>query len=554
MPPKGRLPRRAKAPQGALNLEAVSEERIDAVTAEPLDPVRFVEVLSPDQTLRLFYNTSTLVRIAVDNGGFMQPPHFREPMSNALRKRVEEVEGKKFHFESRGKLISTGEAGDGGAAAVLHRHVYFDQIMDEFYLLSPAELYVCPVCYEHYLKTRFLPSRMEEGHVVHHLRSGQPVVDPLDALAHMQSDDPMAAEAESGAPIVLDPVWDNVLVHIVFRRAAQWRAHMEAHHEVSGVNAGDYRLRDVLCTYYNDYNQLNDEKYNEEVNLYGSGKRKVALTLQRYWHVNASYNRLRYNRVVAATELAEGHPEAVTASAFPNETVAHHFNPENEDDDDFIDDSSSEGGDYVRPYSPAQEGFVEEEEEGEEEEEEEEELRGQRPVRSARKRSRTSREKAVSVASDLTPSSSSTTSTDSEYDAEVERQRALFKRGLLAERDCYYSRLSAEDRLFFQRSQRANVAPSQLYDPRMHQVPSASGYALYEEIDWENIGEPLATKSALKVRKEEPNALGSGASGTTPTKTQLLLDEDETPLRRGDPPPQPATNPQPARILLDEDE
>nr|CAJ2470023.1 unnamed protein product [Leishmania braziliensis] len=543
MPPKRKLPRRGKALGGELNLDAVSKERIDAVTAEPLDPVKFIEVLSPDQTLRLFYNTSTLIRIAVDNGGFMQPPHFREPMSNALRKQIEDIEGKKFHFESRNTVIQSDEGEEGSGIAVLHRHVYFDQIMDEFYLLNPAEVFVCPMCYEHYLTTRFLPARMEEGRSVKHLRNNQPVVDPLDVLLHMQGEGPSTGAADNEAAIVPDSAWDNVLAHIVFRRAAQWKTHLETQHWVTGVSATDYRLRDVLCTYYNNYNQWNEEKYEEEVKLYGSARKKAALTLQRYWHLNASYNRLRYNRVVAATELAEDHAEAVTVSAFPNETVAHHFNPEDEDEDDFIDDDT-DTEDYVPPYLPEDEELSDVEDDADKSE-------GKTPQQ-RRKRNRERSVESVFASSPSASSSTTASSSDSDYDAEVEKQRALFKRGLLAERDCYFSRLSAEDRHFFEKSQRSNVAPSQLYDPHMH--PNSTHLStLDDDTDWENIGEVLPIKSPIKLKKEISPSLPPAGADVGSVKSKLLLDDDE-PLPHLVPQQQLAPSTRSSHLLLDEDE
>lgn len=544
MPPKGKLPRRSRAKKDELNLEAVAEERIDAVTAEPLDPVKFIEVLSPDHTLRLFYNTSTLIRIAVDKGGFMQPPHFREPMANALRKRIEDVEGKKFHFEARNEVMAADEGVDGSGVTVLHRHVYFDQIIDEFYLLNPAEVYVCPVCYEHYVTTRYLPAQVEAQRTVRQLRNGRPVVDPLNVLSHMADDGGATAEGD-GSPIVLGEQWDNALAHIVFRKAHQWKTHMKKQHSISGVGAGDYRLRDVLCTYYNDYNQWNEEKYEAEAKAYGGAKKRMSLTQQRYWHINASYNRLRYNRVVAATELAEGHAEAAAESAFPNETVAHHFNPEYENEDDFIDDDESGDDDYVRPYSPANEGFDDEDLEESEESE--------APPTRNRKRHREFPVESESEASSSSSSSlSETSSSDSEYTSAVEKQRALFKRGLLAERDCYYSRLSAEDRRFVERSQHSTVSHSQLYDPRMH-ASRQPKTAQEDDVDWENIGESLPQKKQERIPKADFDRNALKEKSVTPARVALLLDDNEG----DDAPPHTADKTAAAhapRLLLDEDE
>ncbi|PWV12020.1 hypothetical protein C3747_54g246 [Trypanosoma cruzi] len=67
------------------------------------------------------------------------------------------IEGRTFRFERSNVLIHDLGDGNDGGIHVLHRHVYFDQIMDEFYLLNPAELYVCPSCYLHWIGTRLIP-------------------------------------------------------------------------------------------------------------------------------------------------------------------------------------------------------------------------------------------------------------------------------------------------------------------------------------------------------------------------------------------------------------
>lgn len=546
MQPKRKLPRRKAAQGGEMNLETASEELIDAITAEPLRPNHFVEVLSPDRTLRLFYNTSTLIRIAEDRGGFMQPPHFREPMSNLLRTRIEKIEGKKFHFESTSTFHPAYENEDLGGVLIHHRHVYFDQIMEEFYLLNPTEVYVCPVCFEHYINTRFLPQLMEEERAVHYVNEKTPVLDPLDVLSHMQGASLHSNDDEGDTTIVLDGVWDSPLVHVVFRRAADWKSHMQMHHSVTGVTAGDYRLRDVLCTYHNTYNQWHESVYQKELQTFGDSRKKKALTQQRYWRLHAGYNRLRYNRIVDAVQAAEAHPEAVSENAFPGEMIANHFNPECDDESDFInDDESGTDDDYIPHYSPQDAGFDEENED----ESSTPSIKSSKEHRT-RKGKRSRSPLASSISSSVTSGSDSTSSEET-YATEVEKQRALFKRGLLAERDCYYVRLSAEDRHFFERSQRSNVPQSQLYDPIMHRgkIP---GNSAEDEIDWENIGEALHVTTPKKIAKVTATAAVPPPSAQNPPRVQLLLDEDEAPssnsngiasvsLQRG------------TRLLLDDD-
>lgn len=141
----------------------------------------------------------------------MQPPHFREPMTQSLQRLIERIEGKKFHFQQRDVHLSAdgtsreGFAGYGnnningesGGINVLHRHVYFDEIMDQFYLLNPAEVYVCPVCYEHYVQTRYIPHLHRIHRRVDYVNNGeQPVIDPLDVLSHMNYQEYSVGEIE----------------------------------------------------------------------------------------------------------------------------------------------------------------------------------------------------------------------------------------------------------------------------------------------------------------------------------------------------------------------
>ena len=64
-------------------------ERIDAITAEPLAPNgQYVTITSPDGTLCLYYNCATLIRISLAKRQYLQPPHFREPMTLALKEEI----------------------------------------------------------------------------------------------------------------------------------------------------------------------------------------------------------------------------------------------------------------------------------------------------------------------------------------------------------------------------------------------------------------------------------------------------------------------------------
>ena len=282
-------------------LEEKANERIDAITAEPLHDRKFIEIKSPDGQLRLFYNTSTLLRIGMEKGQMMQPPHFREPMHANLKNLVEELEGKKvsFSIQAHAALLGDGEVIEMGE--IEHRHMFFDQIIEEFYHLSKAEIFYCPQCYDHFCsKQNYPPAR---------------VVDPLVVLEAMDE--------------------STQLPFVVFRFAKDWKSHVDSFHGYTDSGASEYRVRDLLCKYYSNYN----DKYK------GRSWFHDPLTAQRYWAADARFNTVRYNRlesklVAAATDQTVGVTKHV---AFDDLEVEYQNEDENEDD--FIadgDDDSEE--------------------------------------------------------------------------------------------------------------------------------------------------------------------------------------------------------------------
>lgn len=568
MPPKRCLPRQRHAAHGELHLEQAAAERVDAVTAEPLRNDNYIEIWSPDQTLCLFYKTSTLIRIAMDKGGFKQPPHFREPMSADLQRKIETLENRTFRFESRDD-VSTASMQWGGdelaTAGVLHRHLFFEQIIDEFYHLNPAEVYVCPLCYAAYVTHRYLPHleqhRTESAASAspHARRQGggridyvddTPVVDPLDVLEHMQRcpfdsspsptdeadrvdeeantrhrhDDVLVTESASHSAEPAE--WNSMLTRIVFRRAKTWKAHLRQHHGLTNVSVADYRLRDVLCTYYNNYNCARERRCEAAVRQLGGVaeagaadvplRRRLALTQQRYWQRHARYNRLRYNRVVAATEAAEAHPsvlsEAVVwAEESGENTNAGHAGPQavyDEEEDDFVVPDSDESSSSSSLSSSSRSASA------------------SAPMQRRRRRTRPSSSAPTRRSGSLrkyctrghttnnTSSASSSCSSSSKSSSVGHRRRRhgrgervneerevvfegdasshvgrnrpelgeasvstmrLYAHGILAPLDARYARLSAEDRRFLEQSSRRNYAPSQLYDPIRHRATTGSG-------------------------------------------------------------------------------
>ncbi|ESL06642.1 hypothetical protein TRSC58_05681 [Trypanosoma rangeli SC58] len=529
MTPKRRLPRRNRTADGCPNLREAAAERIDAVTAEPLHPSRFVEIISPDGTLRLFYNTATLIRIATDRGMFMQPPHFREPMLPSLQRQVEEIEGRTFRFEKSNVLIrDIGDETDGGIY-VLHRHVYFDQIMDEFYLLNPAELYVCPACYLHWIGTRLIPHLTETRQRIEYVDGDpNPVIDPLDVLAHMQgvqntaeneTDISDAADLNTEmerAPLTIPsidalPGWDSPLVHIVFRRAISWRRHVRCHHNDTGTAAVDYRLKEFLSQYISQYNRLLEAKNRKQRRR---GDRTPAgvpeLTVPRYWHINARYNRLRYNRIVEAVERAEPYlDECINQTAFPNETVMNTFHSNDQDSSasDFICDSegsSESSGDSYGRY-PRYEGSLSSCEESD--------ANGTQRLRKRRRESSS------------TTVDSSSLSEEEEEEAEVP-QRRLFKGGLLAPLPEPYRDYTYEERRVLNAHSKRVVKPTMLYLPP--QRGETEDDCDEEDVDWGQIGETIESAAVYVCNMQQRHR-----KTTTTTTTTSAEHCGGTTLRRG---------------------
>jgi hypothetical protein len=261
-------PKKKQLKLDRAQLEEAAAERIDAVTADSLHPTKFVEIISPDGKLRLFYNTSTLIRIGMEKGQFMQPPHFRESMKHDLIELVEQLEGRKVTFETvnhRGAVIDV----DGSPLAEIeHHHVHFQQIVDEFYLLSPADVYVCPSCL-----ARWIDANPDWGRPV----------DPLDALQEID---------------------DERLGQIAFRYARDFNKHLATHHFIAD-DSKDHTLRAILCKYFSDFNETHTGQ----------------LSLHWYWIMNARYNVVRYNRVVEVAEGAHRRGNPWSTCSFPESEV-----------------------------------------------------------------------------------------------------------------------------------------------------------------------------------------------------------------------------------------
>eukprot|EP00667_Euglena_gracilis_P007139 EG_transcript_7207 len=105
--------------------------------------------MSPDGTVELRYNTRTLRHIAEVKGQWLQPPHFRSPMDEALRLRVEAIEGPLPPADPRRAYASDSEDEDDGQFVTANDA--FQSLPDFFNRRSRLErrdLYVCPRCFD----------------------------------------------------------------------------------------------------------------------------------------------------------------------------------------------------------------------------------------------------------------------------------------------------------------------------------------------------------------------------------------------------------------------
>lgn len=142
----------------------------DPITQLPLDKLH-VDWVSPDGSLRMCYNLSTLRQIAAVNSRWMQPPHFRTPMELPLVVQIQtkfKVDATVYKpHDDDGDDDAVGLEGGGGGSAAARRAVgdviteisYSERhraLLDSFFSTHMrGDFFVCPVCY-HWLELRSL--------------------------------------------------------------------------------------------------------------------------------------------------------------------------------------------------------------------------------------------------------------------------------------------------------------------------------------------------------------------------------------------------------------
>ena len=158
-------------------------DRNDEITDEKLEHPH-VCWSSPDGSSEMFFNLSTLRKIAISlgKGEWRQPPHFREPMERSLRRQIEVKFGKKALVIARPSPSSFGGRGAGGWGGGgddddEDEYEFGDDGDDGFRdtllswmghrIQSLGDVYVCPICYT-WLSEDLLPKQCDPINVLVH--------------------------------------------------------------------------------------------------------------------------------------------------------------------------------------------------------------------------------------------------------------------------------------------------------------------------------------------------------------------------------------------------
>ena len=163
----------------------------DPITLKDLDD-RHIEWISPDENLKICYNISTLISIAVSKGGLMQPPHFRDPMG--LRMRCQIIKTfPEFDRSDASSLLSDVEKSNLHQNPQILLDKYFESHQKDFEEwarnhMGNQDLVLCPVCY-HFLCERSSDMiKREDGEDEYAFRSRRAAhaadKNPLDVISY----------------------------------------------------------------------------------------------------------------------------------------------------------------------------------------------------------------------------------------------------------------------------------------------------------------------------------------------------------------------------------
>lgn len=196
----------------------------DAITLEPLGEQRHLywSVNAGDECQ--CYSFTTLYKIALREGGWKEPPIFREPASSEIRVGMDAAFGAD---KIRGCNFHDSDAEDEAFELQFSRY--------RSRLLPRSRLYVCPLCYE------CVRSGLEneDGEGEDEEVSGDINHDPLEVLGmdgFCELDDSDEEEYVSNARELV-----AAGSALCFKRVSTLLAHMQQFHGIEGANKRDYR-------------------------------------------------------------------------------------------------------------------------------------------------------------------------------------------------------------------------------------------------------------------------------------------------------------------------
>eukprot|EP00211_Chloroparvula_japonica_P016946 CAMPEP_0119154188 /NCGR_PEP_ID=MMETSP1310-20130426/50439_1 /TAXON_ID=464262 /ORGANISM="Genus nov. species nov., Strain RCC2339" /LENGTH=284 /DNA_ID=CAMNT_0007146707 /DNA_START=18 /DNA_END=869 /DNA_ORIENTATION=- len=268
-----------------------SEKGRDPITAEKLrrPHPQHPFFVSPDGSLTICYNESTLRRVAETKGKWLHPPSFREPMSDEMVKKCESIGG---------PLSIPPRKGNTDVDEFEVRHVEgIDEMLENLAgSVSQTQLNLCPRCYSRLVQDLFEETNNEYP-------------DPMDVVL-----------SRGRASVKL----------FAFRNKRDWSRHLRGYHHVRNVedwSMEDYRLKQLIyqwlesgcraAEYYKGRNYRvqgwDDEKQEIVWKVAIDGQSSITA----YWHAHAHYRVGQYNDLVNI--VLEGGEEGCLFSASDGE-------------------------------------------------------------------------------------------------------------------------------------------------------------------------------------------------------------------------------------------
>ena len=215
----------------------------DAITEEELETPHICWE-SPNKSLKQCFNLSTLVSVAKSMAvqDFMQPPHFRSLMDDALRAQIKEK------FGAKALKLNNDEDYEENATFAQRLQRYLNGVM------GSSDLYLCPVCYSEAYRRYESPSSYDHPYHEFHFQH-----DPISVLQSL--DDEL-----------------HIASTFSFRKMAQVKAHLKEAHgfDTNNIDNALYkrfqiRASDGLLQRYLEFYYERDLHHTDMAKFWQSG-------------------------------------------------------------------------------------------------------------------------------------------------------------------------------------------------------------------------------------------------------------------------------------------